>query len=128
MAKTDLLSPENCAIALIDYQPAMYQGVQSHDRLETLNNHSRKSPTKQRFENVDTDELPITLGFFFDALSARIGFSVHAYGALLKLVMHPTTAVNLDNQDNCTGDEDRDCKMKQKLTKNRPLFNSMKCE
>jgi nicotinamidase-related amidase len=38
MAKTDLLSPENCAIALIDYQPAMYQGVQSHDRIVTLNN------------------------------------------------------------------------------------------
>ena len=38
MSKTDLLSPENCAIALIDYQPAMYQGVQSHNRLDTLNN------------------------------------------------------------------------------------------
>ena len=38
MAKADLLSPENCAIALIDYQPAMYQGVQSHDRIVTLNN------------------------------------------------------------------------------------------
>ena len=38
MAKTDLLSPENCALALIDYQPAMYQGVQSHDRIVTLNN------------------------------------------------------------------------------------------
>jgi nicotinamidase-related amidase len=38
MAKADLLTPENSAIALIDYQPAMYQGVQSHDRLETLNN------------------------------------------------------------------------------------------
>src|SRR3981081_3547343 len=37
MSKTDLLTPENSAIALIDYQPAIYQGVQSHDRLETLN-------------------------------------------------------------------------------------------
>jgi nicotinamidase-related amidase len=34
----ELLSPQNCAIALIDFQPAMYQGVQSHDRLTTLNN------------------------------------------------------------------------------------------
>ena len=38
MAKTDMLSPQNCAIALIDYQPAMYQGVQSHDRLVPFNN------------------------------------------------------------------------------------------
>src|SRR5277367_3857815 len=38
MAKTDMLSPQNCAIALIDYQPAMYQGVQSHDRLVHFNN------------------------------------------------------------------------------------------
>lgn len=27
-----LLSPQNCALALIDFQPAMFQGVQSHDR------------------------------------------------------------------------------------------------
>jgi hypothetical protein len=27
MAKLDMLTPQNCAIALIDYQPAMYQGV-----------------------------------------------------------------------------------------------------
>jgi len=33
-----MLTPENSAIALIDYQPAMYQGVQSHDRLTTFNN------------------------------------------------------------------------------------------
>ena len=38
MSKADLLTPENSAIALIDYQPAMYQGVQSHDRIVTLNN------------------------------------------------------------------------------------------
>jgi hypothetical protein len=31
----EMLSPQNHAIALIDYQPAMYQGVQSHDRLVT---------------------------------------------------------------------------------------------
>jgi nicotinamidase-related amidase len=34
----DMLSSQNCAIALIDFQPAMYQGVQSHGRLTTLNN------------------------------------------------------------------------------------------
>ena len=33
-----MLSPLNHAIALVDFQPAMYQGVQSHDRLVTLNN------------------------------------------------------------------------------------------
>jgi hypothetical protein len=33
----EMLSPQNHAIALIDYQPAMYQGVQSHDRLVTVN-------------------------------------------------------------------------------------------
>src|SRR5271155_3635279 len=38
MSKLEMLTPQNCAIALIDYQPAMYQGVQSHDRLVTFNN------------------------------------------------------------------------------------------
>jgi nicotinamidase-related amidase len=38
MSKLEMLTPQNSAIALIDYQPAMYQGVQSHDRLETFNN------------------------------------------------------------------------------------------
>jgi nicotinamidase-related amidase len=38
VSNLDMLSPQNCAIALIDFQPAMYQGVQSHDRLTTLNN------------------------------------------------------------------------------------------
>ena len=38
MPKLEMLTPQNSAIALIDYQPAMYQGVQSHDRLVTLNN------------------------------------------------------------------------------------------
>ena len=36
--KVEMLTPQNSAIALIDYQPAMYQGVQSHDRLVVLNN------------------------------------------------------------------------------------------
>jgi nicotinamidase-related amidase len=53
MSKTDLLTPENCAIALIDYQPAMYQGVQSHDRLETFNNVQILAKTAKLF-NVPT--------------------------------------------------------------------------
>jgi hypothetical protein len=32
MSNLEMLSPQNHAIALIDYQPAMYEGVQSHDR------------------------------------------------------------------------------------------------
>jgi nicotinamidase-related amidase len=38
MSKLEMLTPDNSAIALIDYQPAMYQGVQSHDRLGIVNN------------------------------------------------------------------------------------------
>ena len=38
MSRLEMLTPQNSAIALIDYQPAMYQGVQSHDRLVTFNN------------------------------------------------------------------------------------------
>jgi nicotinamidase-related amidase len=38
MPNLEMLSPQNSAVALIDYQPAMYQGVQSHDRLVTFNN------------------------------------------------------------------------------------------
>src|SRR5438477_5815255 len=38
MSNLEMLTPQNSAIALIDYQPAMYQGVQSHDRLVTFNN------------------------------------------------------------------------------------------
>jgi len=38
MSKTDFLTPQNAALVLIDYQPAMYQGVQSHDRLGVMHN------------------------------------------------------------------------------------------
>ncbi len=38
MAYTEMLSPQNSALILIDYQPAMFQGVQSHDRLEVVHN------------------------------------------------------------------------------------------
>src|ERR1700684_3294356 len=38
MSTLEMLSPQNHAVTLIDFQPAMYQGVQSHDRLVTFNN------------------------------------------------------------------------------------------
>lgn len=38
MSKLEMLTPQNSAIALIDFQPAMYQGVQSHDRSAIFNN------------------------------------------------------------------------------------------
>src|SRR4051812_15360798 len=38
MSGLEMLTPQNSANALIDYQPAMYQGVQSHDRIVTVNN------------------------------------------------------------------------------------------
>lgn len=33
-----MLSPSDCALALIDFQPAMFQGVQSHDRKVIFDN------------------------------------------------------------------------------------------
>ena len=33
-----LLSPEDITLTLLDYQPAMYFGVESHDRLNIINN------------------------------------------------------------------------------------------
>ncbi|QYU66923.1 hydrolase [Leptolyngbya sp. 15MV] len=38
MPRTDMLSSQNAALVLIDYQPAMFQGVQSHDRREVMAN------------------------------------------------------------------------------------------
>jgi nicotinamidase-related amidase len=38
MATTEMLAPDNCALALIDYQPAMWQGVGSHDRTIVMHN------------------------------------------------------------------------------------------
>lgn len=35
---TELLTPTNCALALIDFQPQMFFGVQSHDRQTIQNN------------------------------------------------------------------------------------------
>lgn len=38
MSYKEFLTPQNCALTLIDYQPAMYFGVQSHDRLSIMHN------------------------------------------------------------------------------------------
>ncbi|HIK18564.1 MAG TPA: hydrolase [Leptolyngbyaceae cyanobacterium M33_DOE_097] len=38
MSTHTMLTPDNCALALIDFQPAMFQGVQSHDRLVVMEN------------------------------------------------------------------------------------------
>ncbi len=35
---SDFLTPQNCALTLIDYQPAMFFGVQSHDRMLIMHN------------------------------------------------------------------------------------------
>src|ERR1700742_3496747 len=50
MAKLEMLTPQNSAIALIDYQPAMYQGVQSHDRLVVFNNVQILAKTAKLFK------------------------------------------------------------------------------
>ena len=49
MSKLEMLTPQNHAIALVDYQPAMYQGVQSHDRLVTFNNVQVLAKTAKLF-------------------------------------------------------------------------------
>ena len=38
MSKHEMITPENAALVLIDFQPAMYQGVESHDRLSVMHN------------------------------------------------------------------------------------------
>lgn len=49
MALTEMLTPQNCALALIDYQPAMFQGVQSHDRLGIVENVQILAKTAKLF-------------------------------------------------------------------------------
>jgi nicotinamidase-related amidase len=48
--KLEMLTPQNSAIALIDYQPAMYQGIQSHDRLVPFNNVQVLAKTAKLFK------------------------------------------------------------------------------
>lgn len=50
MSYTELLSPKNCALTLIDYQPAMYFGVQSHDRLLVMHNAAILAKTAKLFK------------------------------------------------------------------------------
>src|SRR5258708_21693583 len=50
MSKLEMLTPQNSAIALIDYQPAMYQGVQSHDRIVVFNNIQILAKTAKLFK------------------------------------------------------------------------------
>jgi nicotinamidase-related amidase len=38
MSFQQMISPTDCALALIDFQPAMFQGVQSHDRKIIVDN------------------------------------------------------------------------------------------
>ena len=47
---TEFLTPENCALTLIDYQPAMYFGVQSHDRLSIMHNATILAKTAKLFK------------------------------------------------------------------------------
>ena len=47
---TDFLTPQNCAVALIDFQPAMYFGVQSHDRLSIMHNALILAKTAKLFK------------------------------------------------------------------------------
>src|SRR6201994_3051111 len=50
MSKLEMLTPQNSAIALIDYQPAMYQGVQSHDRMTPMHNVQVLAKTAKLFK------------------------------------------------------------------------------
>jgi nicotinamidase-related amidase len=38
MSYQQMISPADCALALVDFQPAMFQGVQSHDRKVIMDN------------------------------------------------------------------------------------------
>lgn len=50
MSYTEFLTPQNCALALIDYQPAMYFGVQSHDRLSIMHNAATLAKAAKLFK------------------------------------------------------------------------------
>jgi nicotinamidase-related amidase len=47
---TDFLTPQNAAVALIDYQPAMFFGVQSHDRMLLTHNAAVLAKTAKLFK------------------------------------------------------------------------------
>ena len=48
-SKLDMITPENSALVLIDFQPAMYQGIESHDRLSVFNNVQILAKGAKRF-------------------------------------------------------------------------------
>lgn len=50
MKYTDFLTPDHCALVLVDYQPAMYFGVQSHDRLSIMHNALILAKTAKLFK------------------------------------------------------------------------------
>lgn len=47
---TKLLNPAETALTLIDYQPAMFQGVESHDRLSVVHNTQILAKAAKLFE------------------------------------------------------------------------------
>lgn len=47
--KLEQLTPDNCALTLIDFQPAMFQGVYSHDRLSVMHNVQILAKSAQLF-------------------------------------------------------------------------------
>lgn len=49
MSYQEMLSPANAALVLIDYQPAMFQGVESHDRLSVVHNVQILAKTAKLF-------------------------------------------------------------------------------
>jgi nicotinamidase-related amidase len=49
MSKTDFITAGDTALVLIDYQPAMYQGVESHDRLSVMHNVQVLAKTARLF-------------------------------------------------------------------------------
>lgn len=50
MKFTDMITPENAAMVLIDYQPAMWQGVESHDRSVVFQNVQILAKTAKLFK------------------------------------------------------------------------------
>lgn len=45
-----MVTPDNCALALIDFQPAMFQGVYSHERLSVMHNVQILAKTADLFK------------------------------------------------------------------------------
>lgn len=50
MKYTDMISPDNAAMVLIDFQPAMWQGVESHDRTVVFQNVQVLAKTAKLFK------------------------------------------------------------------------------